>query len=491
MQIIKEWFRRHFSNPQVVFLALLLLGGLLVVIFFGNMLAPALAALVIAYLLDGLVVRLENHQMPRLAAVLVVYCFFIVSFFLLLLVLIPNVVQQTRAFVINDLPGIVKKVTGEMQVLNEKYEKFKKESILSMFEKDEGEGVDLELMSVANPDEMPAQGTNIVYVAKDSRGQLYFRSFDAEGRRIANKPETALLSENERLETLKDELAGLWDKEELTPEEKRGVMNAVASIPGLIPEKEGEEENDQLFNIDQIAKDLEGNIKDLGTRVLAFSMGSIVNVVGFLIYLVLVPVLVFFLLKDKQRIIQWFSRFLPKDRSLAAQVWREVNLQTSNYIRGKFWEIIIVWSVTHVTFTLFDLKSRLILSLLVGLSVLVPYIGAIVMTIPIGLIAFYQYGGESTSTVIWILVVYGIIQTLDGNVLAPILLSEVTNLHPIAVIVAILVFGGIWGFWGVFFAIPLATLVNAVLNAWPKELPAAAENQERKTATPEEAGASN
>ncbi|MCB1828334.1 MAG: AI-2E family transporter, partial [Coxiellaceae bacterium] len=55
----------------------------------------------------------------------------------------------------------------------------------------------------------------------------------------------------------------------------------------------------------------------------------------------------------------------------------------------------------------------------------------------------------------------------DGNVLAPLLFSEAVKLHPVAVIVAILVFGAIWGFWGVFFAIPLATIVKAILNAWP------------------------
>jgi putative permease len=62
---------------------------------------------------------------------------------------------------------------------------------------------------------------------------------------------------------------------------------------------------------------------------------------------------------------------------------------------------------------------------------------------------------------------YGIIQALDGNVVVPLLFSEAVNLHPVAIIVAVLVFGGLWGFWGVFFAIPLATLVMAVLHAWP------------------------
>ena len=60
---------------------------------------------------------------------------------------------------------------------------------------------------------------------------------------------------------------------------------------------------------------------------------------------------------------------------------------------------------------------------------------------------------------------------LDGNVLVPLLFSEAVNMHPVAIIVAVLVFGGLWGIWGVFFAIPLATLVKAILYAWPRPQP--------------------
>jgi predicted PurR-regulated permease PerM len=63
-------------------------------------------------------------------------------------------------------------------------------------------------------------------------------------------------------------------------------------------------------------------------------------------------------------------------------------------------------------------------------------------------------------------IAYLIIQMIDGHILVPLLFSEVVNIHPVAIIIAILVFGGLWGIWGLFFAIPLATLVHAVLKAW-------------------------
>ena len=142
-----------------------------------------------------------------------------------------------------------------------------------------------------------------------------------------------------------------------------------------------------------------------------------------------------------------------------------MDAQIGNYVRGKFNEIIIVGGVAYIVFLLFGLSFAPLLALLVGLSVLIPYIGAAVVTLPIAFVAYFQWGLGSDFT--WLMVCYFVIQFLDGNVLVPILFSEAVNLHPVAIIVAILVFGGLWGFWGVFFAIPLATLVKALINVWP------------------------
>ncbi len=210
---------------------------------------------------------------------------------------------------------------------------------------------------------------------------------------------------------------------------------------------------------------LRSELTSFGQRVLSLSLSSVVGLIALLIYLVLVPLLVFFFLKDKAKIFAWLGRFLPTDRALATQVWHDVNRQIANYVRGKFWEIIMVWSASFVTFQWLGLDYAMLLGLLVGLSVIIPYIGAAVVTLPVLLIAWFQWGWGADF--MWLAAAYFIVQALDGNVLVPLLFSEVVNLHPVAIIVAILVFGGFWGFWGVFFAIPLATLVQAVLSAWP------------------------
>ena len=229
----------------------------------------------------------------------------------------------------------------------------------------------------------------------------------------------------------------------------------------------------QFSHIYEMMEGANQRLVDFGEQALSASIGSITSVATLLIYFILVPLMVFFMLKDKQYFTDSISRILPKERRLIAQVGNEMNVQIANYIRGKVIEIIIVGAVSCVTFAIMDLRYALLLGVLVGLSVLIPYIGAAVVTIPVGVVAMFQWG---ISPEFWYLMIaYGIIQALDGNLLVPILFSEAVSLHPLYIIIAVLFFGGLWGFWGVFFAIPLATLVKAVVTAWsssPEQLTA-------------------
>lgn len=231
-------------------------------------------------------------------------------------------------------------------------------------------------------------------------------------------------------------------------------------LPDRYPELISEAQIRQLFDV------IRSEITQLGQNALMFTVTSLRNLISLIIYFVLVPFLVFFFLKDKNRIIAWIKRLLPRDLELSLEVWQEANQQVANFVRGKMLEILIVWIVTFTTFFILDLSYAMLLSFFVGISVLVPYIGATVMTIPIALVAFFQWGIGVEFT--YVIIAYGLIQLIDGNILVPLLLSEVVNLHPVAIIVAVLLFGGLWGVWGLFLAIPLATLVHAVMKAWLK-----------------------
>lgn len=208
-------------------------------------------------------------------------------------------------------------------------------------------------------------------------------------------------------------------------------------------------------------------------------IAPLVKTVELLIYLILVPVMVYFLLKDKRSIITYLQRLLPFDNPFLKSVWEDVDVQIGNYIRGKFIEIIVVWFATYIAFLLFGLDYAMLLSFMVGLSVLIPYIGATVVTVPVLAVAFVQWG--IGSQFYFVMITYLVIQILDGNVLVPLIFSEAVSIHPVAIIVAVLLFGGLWGFWGVFFAIPLATVVNAIINAWHDSLAELEELEELET----------
>jgi putative permease len=352
MNLITSWFRRHLSDPQVVILVVVIVITSTVIIFFGKMLAPLLASVVIAYLLQGPVGALERRKIPRLLAVVLVFVTFIVFLLLLILGLLPLLWQQVEQL-FNQLPSMI-----------------------------------------------------------------------------------------------------AWSQETL--------LRLPERYPDFVSEK-------QVIDIIDV---LRSEVTKLGQQVLSLSLASVRALIVILVYIFLVPLLVFFLLKDKEAMLGWVGGFLPEDRAMVTEVWREVNLQIGNYIRGKAVEIMIVWLVSYATFTVLGLQYAMLLGFFVGLSVLIPYIGATVMTLPVASIAYFQWGWSSHFG--YVVGAYIIIQILDGNVLVALLFSEVVNLHPVAIIVSVLVFGGMFGFWGVFFAIPLATLVQAILRAWftrtlPKE----------------------
>ncbi|MCO4320483.1 AI-2E family transporter [Aliidiomarina quisquiliarum] len=357
LDYLKTWFQRRFSDPNTVTLTLLLIISFGVIIFWGNILAPVLAALALAYLLEWPISILEKIGLKRLPAALLVFSLFMTISILLVVFLVPVVWQQSTTL-LKELPLI----------------------------------------------------------------------------------------------------AEAW----------QDLMETAQEYAPAFIEQSQLEEFTQRINTRLLA---------IGQGILDKSLSTLFVVATLLVYLIIVPLMVFFILKDKDILLSHFSRVLPDQRRLIQQVGHEMNTQIMNYIRGKSLEIIIVSGVTFVVFTMFDLRYSALLAILVGFSVLVPYIGAAVVTLPVALVGLFQFG--MSPTLAWLMMAYLIIQALDGNVLVPLLFSEAVSLHPVYIIAAVLIFGAIWGFWGVFFAIPLASLVKAVLTAFSGQLHHSHEAEEK------------
>lgn len=347
-EYVQVFLNRFLPNPQVVSLAISLIVGSFLVYSLADLLMPVMASIVLAYLLEGLVLKLQNLNVPRLPAVYSVFLAFMAALGFVLFVLIPVVSDQTVQLV-QRIPDIVARAQIEIMKLPEMYPNWISQTRI------------------------------------------------------------------------------------------REIM----------------------FSVQQ-------ELLRYGHELVYGSAQSFAGLVAAAVYLFLVPLMVFFFLKDKDLIIGWFRQFLPRDMTLTLQVWHEVDVQLANYVRGKFLEIFILWAASYLTFAMLNLNYAMLLAVLMGVSVIIPYVGATLVTFPVLGVAYVQWGVGGNDEFMYALIAYSIIQAVDGVVLVPLLFSEAVNLHPIAIIVAILFFGGLWGFWGVFFAIPLATLVKAVLTAWPR-----------------------
>ncbi len=241
------------------------------------------------------------------------------------------------------------------------------------------------------------------------------------------------------------------------------IIEELRSLVLLLPENYPD-----VFTTEQVQlwlSSMQQELGRLGENLLSYSFSSVPRIVTVMVYAVLVPIMVFFMLKDSEKLLNWFETWLPEKRPVMAQIWHEMNDQLGNYIRGKALQMLIMGTATFIVFELLGLNYSFLLAVLIGVSVIVPFLGATVVIVPIFLVAFFQWGFGSELT--QVMIAYFVLHLIDGNILVPLIFSETVNLHPIAILSAVLVFGGIWGFWGVFFAIPLATFIKAIIRAWP------------------------
>lgn len=217
---------------------------------------------------------------------------------------------------------------------------------------------------------------------------------------------------------------------------------------------------------EKLLDNIQQDLTSFSKVMVQLTIVKIPSLLVLLVYAVLIPLMMLFFNLDKEKILSYCTRFLPKKRARLDLIAQRIVEQLSNYIRGKVYEIIIIGSLTAIAFQIIGLKYSFLLGFFVGLSVLIPYIGATLVTIPIVIVAYFQWGLESEF--FWALGSYFVIQVLDGNLLVPLLFSEAVSLHPLVILFAVIFFGTLGGVWGVFFAIPLAAIANIYLLYWPK-----------------------
>ena len=236
-------------------------------------------------------------------------------------------------------------------------------------------------------------------------------------------------------------------------------LDFISGLPTKFPDLVSSEQISIFFQA------VSEEVSEIAQNIIKSSISGIQSAITFLLYIILFPILVYFFLFDRKNIIEGFIKIIPGKREMLTNIWAEMDIQLSNYVRGKTIEIFIVGIAAAIIFASLGLKYSALLSVLVGLSVIIPYVGAFLVTIPIVVVGLLQFG---LGTEFYLLIgLYLLLQALDGNLLVPIIFSETVKLHPVVIILAVFIFGSMFGFWGVFFSIPIATFIKAVWNAWP------------------------
>ena len=336
-------WRNRLREPRTWVLISLGFITLVLLVWFSRALGPVLAAAVIAYLLDGLVLRLEKLKVPRILAVALVLLGTVLLMGLIVFTLLPTVVEQ-----LNQLANQIG-------------------PLLTQFE------------------------------------------------------------------------AWLVKMEQTYP----------SYFPG---------ESVQEF-VGRLSIQVENQLGRLITVLLAWAGGTFTGTVN----AVIVAFLTFFILKDKEIIWAYLVRVVPFLGHPAFQrVANDIDRQMGRFIKGKFLVVFVLFIFSTLVYLVIGLNYFLLLGIMTGLSTFIPYIGAIVVTIPVVATGLLQWG-SFTAGVLTLLAYTGV-QAVDANFLTPVLIGRETNIHPVAIIGAILICGSLWGFWGVFFAVPVAVVVKSILD---------------------------
>ncbi len=223
------------------------------------------------------------------------------------------------------------------------------------------------------------------------------------------------------------------------------VYESTAFLPETVHEK-----------IDQIIYGLEQYVGGVLTAI--FDMAA--NVVDIVIFLTVIPVIVFYLLKDYESIKSYGMNLISeKHRQPVREVLSAMNESLGQYIRGLFFVSLFVSVTTFIAFHLLDIKYALLLAIIMGLTNIIPYFGPIIGAVP----ALFIAATMSTKVVIALLISLFVIQLIESNLVSPYIMGKSIQIHPIVIIFALLLGGQLGGVIGMIVVVPVLTVLRAIM----------------------------
>ncbi len=226
-------------------------------------------------------------------------------------------------------------------------------------------------------------------------------------------------------------------------------------FPSLM--REGSVLNDTLAQLGEA-------IKARGGELLTGVLSSAVGVLNFVVFIVVVPVVAFYMLNDWDRMMEKVDSWLPLDhRETVRDLAREIDRVLSGFVRGQVSVCLILGTFYSVTLMMAGLNFGLVVGAIAGAVTFIPYVGAIIGgVLAIGL-ALFQFWGDWVSIGI-VAGIFAIGQFLEGNIITPKLVGSSVGLHPLWLIFALSAFGTLFGFVGMIVAVPVSAVIGVLVR---------------------------
>jgi len=198
-------------------------------------------------------------------------------------------------------------------------------------------------------------------------------------------------------------------------------------------------------------------IENAATSFLAIA----VNVVTIISTLVIIPFAVFFLLKDGRGMLKSLISIVPnKYFEMALNLFHKIDIQLGGYLRGQFLDSLIIGSLALVALWILGVPYFVVIGLFAGLANMIPYVGPVSGATAAILVVLVNHG--TGNDVLWVAAAFGIIQLIDNVVVQPLVLAKSVDLHPLAIILAIIIGGQFFGIIGMLIAVPLTGITKVL-----------------------------
>ena len=188
---------------------------------------------------------------------------------------------------------------------------------------------------------------------------------------------------------------------------------------------------------------------------------AVFNIIALILF---TPILVFYLLRDWPSIIKNIEKLIPlTQKKIIFEQLKQVDMVLSAYIRGQLNVCFILSFFYVVALSLLGLNYFLLMGIIAGFLIIIPYIGLIIGSSICALMALLQFSDMSYVYITFGIFLFGYL--LESYFLTPKLVGEQVGLHPVWIIFALMSGGAIFGFWGMFFSIPIAAIVGVLIRS--------------------------